>query len=339
MIVQVETTRCAASSPRTRSLRVAAGLALAGAAAAVALGVHAAVDGLPVVAVAVALGVILANLQLISPAARPGLAVASGSMLKAGIVLLGFELVFQEMLRLGARGLIVVAAVVIATFVGTRLAGRLLGVSEGLSLLVATGFAICGVSAIAAAREVVDVDEEDVAYAVALVTLCGSLAIVLLPSLRSVLGLDDPAFGAWVGASVHDVGQVVATSSVVGGAAVSTAIVVKLARVMLLGPVVAWIGWRHGTGSGDARGRVVPGFLLAFLAAGLLRSLGLVPHGLLPLLADVKVFVLAMALFAVGARVELRKLAVVGPRPLALALGSWVIVAAIAYAGVEAVWV
>lgn len=332
-----------ATPSATRPLRApriggAFGLALAAGAAALAVGAHAAVAGAPVVAVAVALGVAVANLRLVPVVARPGLAVASGPVLKAGIVLLGFELVFQEMLRLGARGLVVVVAVVIATFVGTQVAGRLLGVSDGLSLLVATGFAICGVSAIAAAREAFDVEEEDVAYAVALVTLCGSLAIVLLPSVRGVLGLDDEAFGAWVGASVHDVGQVVATSSVVGGAAVSTAIVVKLARVMLLGPVVAWIGWRHGEGPGRARGRVLPGFLLAFLAAGLLRSFGVVPHGLLPPIADAKLFLLAMALFAVGTRVELRKLAVVGPRPLALALGSWVIVAAVAYAGVEAVW-
>lgn len=339
MIVQVEAETARTSRFRFPPLRAAGGLALAAGAAALALGAHAVVGGAPVVAVAVALGVAVANLQLVPLAARPGLAIASGPVLKAGIVLLGFELVFQEMLRLGGRGLVVVVAVVIATFFGTRLAGRLLGVSEGLSLLVATGFAICGVSAIAAARGVVDVEEEDVAYAVALVTLCGSLAIVLLPSLRGTLGLDDAAFGAWVGASVHDVGQVVATSSVVGGAAVSTAIVVKLARVILLGPMVAWIGWRHGNGAGGARARVVPGFMLAFLAAGAARSLGLVPHGLLPSIADAKLFLLAMALFAVGTRVEVRRLAVVGPRPLALALGSWVIVAAVAYAGVEAVWV
>src|SRR5918995_275360 len=125
---------------------------------------------------------------------------------------------------------------VLATFFGTQWAGRRLGVSEGLSLLVATGFSICGVSAIAAARDVTVADEEEVAYAIALVTLCGTLAIVLLPALRGVLGLDDRSYGAWVGASVHDVGQVIATSSAVCGVAVATAIGVKLTRVLLLGP-------------------------------------------------------------------------------------------------------
>jgi uncharacterized integral membrane protein (TIGR00698 family) len=184
-----------------------------------------------------------------------------------------------------------------------------------------------------------DADEEEVTYAIALVTLCGSMAIVLLPSLRGVLGLDDRAFGAWVGASVHDVAQVVATSSVVGGVAVGTAVVVKLARVILLGPVVAWIAWRRrGSTASLSRVQFVPPFVIAFVAAALARSAGIVPAGLLPAIADVKLVLLAMALFAIGARVDLRRLVAVGARPLVLGLGSWVIVAAVAYLGVRVVW-
>jgi uncharacterized integral membrane protein (TIGR00698 family) len=318
--------------------RVAPGLVLAGAGAAVGFGVNAVAGGLPVVLVAVILGVLVANVAGVRATAKPGLEFAAGTLMKAGIVLLGFELVFQEMLRLGARGLTVVVVVVVATFFGTRWAGRLLGVSDGLSLLVATGFSICGVSAIAAAREASGANEEEVAYAIALVTLCGSLSIIVLPALHGVLGLDDRSFGAWVGASVHDVAQVVAASSVVGGAAVAAAVVVKLARVMLLGPLVAWISWAKGRSSGMARTRFVPVFVLAFVGAALLRSAGLVPSQALHPLADAKLVLLAVALFAVGARVELRKLVAVGVRPLVLALGSWAIVAAVAYAGVRVVW-
>lgn len=314
------------------------GLALAGGGAAIGFAAHAAAGGIPVVLVAVLLGVVLANVAGIPASAAPGLRFAAGALMKAGIVLLGFELVFQQILGLGARGLSVVVAVVVATFFGTQWAGRLLGVSEGLSLLVATGFSICGVSAIAAAREASGADEEEVAYAIALVTLCGSLSIFVLPALHGALGLDDRSFGAWVGASVHDVAQVVAASSVVGGAAVAAAVVVKLARVVLLGPVVAWISWRKGRSAGTAPWRLVPPFVLAFVAAALLRSAGAVPSGALAPLADVKLVLLAVALFAVGARVEFRRFAAVGLRPLALALGSWVIVAAVAYAGVRAVW-
>ena len=270
--------------------------------------------------------------------ARPGLALASGTLLRLGIVVLGFELVLQDMLALGARGLVVVVAVVVATFFGTRWAGKRLGVSDGLSLLVATGFSICGVSAIAAARGVADADEEEVTYAIALVTLCGSLAIVVLPAVNRILGLDDHDYGIWVGASVHDIAQVVATSSAVGGVAVATAIVVKLTRVLLLGPLVAWIAWRRGRRAGTSRFRFVPLFVLAFVGAAALRSADLVPSRMLPVLADTKILLLAVALFAVGARVELRRLLAVGGRPLVLGLSSWAIVAAVAYAGVSVVW-
>jgi uncharacterized integral membrane protein (TIGR00698 family) len=294
--------------------------------------------GVPVVLVAVALGILLANTVGAPARADRWLSFASGPVLRLGIVLLGFELVFQETLRLGARGLAIVVGVVLATFFGTLWAGRRLGVSEGLSLLVATGFSICGISAIAAAREVSGADEEEATYAIALVTLCGTLAIVLLPALQAVLGLDDRAYGAWVGASVHDVGQVVATSSAVGGVAVATAIVVKLTRVLLLGPLVAWIAWsRRGVGV-PRRQLAPPLFVLGFVGAALVRSADVLPDGLLDAIADAKIVLLAVALFAVGARVELRRLVAVGSRPLLLGFASWAIVAAVAYAGVSLVW-
>lgn len=318
--------------------RAVPGIALALVGAGAGFLAHAVLPGVPVVLVALVLGLVVANTVGVPVSLRPGLAVASGTLLRVGIVVLGFELVLQDMLTLGARGLLVVVVVVLATFFGTRWAGKRLGVSDGLSLLVATGFSICGVSAIAAARGVTDADEEEVTYAIALVTLCGSLAIVLLPALNGVLGLDERDYGAWVGASVHDIAQVVATSSAVGGIAVATAVVVKLTRVLLLGPLVAWIAWREGRHVGVSRLRLVPAFVLAFVGAAALRSADLVPSGLLPVLADTKTVLLAVALFAVGARVELRRLVAVGGRPLVLGISSWAIVALVAYAGVTVVW-
>ena len=318
--------------------RVAPGLALASAGALAGLLVHRLLPGVPVVLAALVLGLVAANTVGVPVSARAGLALASGTLLRVGIVLLGFELVLQDMLTLGGRGLLVVVVVVVATFFGTLWAGKRLGVSNGLSLLVATGFSICGVSAIAAARGMSDADEEEVTYAIALVTLCGSLAIVLLPALNRLLGMSEHDYGAWVGASVHDIAQVVATSSAVGGVAVATAVVVKLTRVLLLGPLVAWISWREGRSARVSRWRFVPPFVLAFVAAAALRSAGLVPSGLLPVLADAKTVLLAVALFAVGARVELRRLLAVGGRPLVLGLSSWVIVALVAYVGVTVVW-
>jgi uncharacterized integral membrane protein (TIGR00698 family) len=325
--------------------RALPGLALAGAGAGVSLAAHWAHRGLPPLVLCVGLGILVANVFRVPTAAAPGLRVAAGPVLRIGVVLLGLDLVFPDILALGLKALLVVVAVVAITFFGTRWAGRRLGVSDDLSLLVATGFSICGVSAIAAADGVIEADEDEVAFAVALVTLCGTLAIVTLPPLQHVLGLDDEQFGAWVGASVHDVAQVVATSSTAGAVALATAIVVKLTRVMLLAPLVAGIALERGRGArsasaeaGASRPPLVPPFIIAFVVMIAIASLGVIPDDVLRRIDDLRTFLLGMALFALGTRVNVGRFRQIGPRPLVLGLASWVLIAAVSYAGVLLAW-
>ena len=198
----------------------------------------------PLVA-AVAIGAVVVNVWSPPDVLGPGIAVGSRSLLRLGIVLLGFRLSVGEVVALGVPGLAVVAAVVAATFCGTRAVARRLGLPEDLGLLVATGYSICGASAIAAMDGVVHAEEEETAYAIALVTLCGTLSILVLPVVAGWTGLSGEAFGTWVGGSVHDVGQVVATASQDGQAAVAAATVVKLTRVVLLAPLVAGVALRR----------------------------------------------------------------------------------------------
>ncbi|GAA3732712.1 YeiH family protein [Streptomyces tremellae] len=217
------------------------GIAAAACATAVAYAVAHWVPALNPSIVAVILGALVTNLRLHAPALHPGTRLAGKRLLRIAVVLLGLQLSLPELARLGGRGLAVVAVTVAATFVGTRLLARALGVPPARGLLVATGFSICGASAVAAMEPVAGGDEDDTAVAVALVTLCGTLAIVVLPALRGPLGLDVADFGSWAGASVHDVGQTVATAQRVPGA-LTTAVVVKLTRVVLLAPLVASVG-------------------------------------------------------------------------------------------------
>jgi len=324
--------------------RALPGLALAGAGAAVSIAAHWAHHALPPLVLCVGLGIVVANVFHTPAAAVPGIRVAAGPVLRIGVVLLGLDLIFPDILALGLKALLVVVAVVAITFFVTRWAGRRLGISDDLSLLVATGFSICGVSAIAAADGVIEADEDEVAFAVALVTLCGTLAIVVLPPMQHVLGLDDEQFGAWVGASVHDVAQVVATSSTAGAVALATAIVVKLTRVMLLAPLVAGIALERGRSARDAdspdtkRPPLVPPFIVAFVAMIAIASLGVIPDEVLDRIDDVRTFLLGMALFALGTRVNVGRFREIGARPLLLGLGSWILIAAVSYAGVLIAW-
>lgn len=282
------------------------------------------------------LGALVVNLGLHPPVLHAGTQVASRRVLRIAIVLLGLQLVLPQLVDLGLGGLVVVGVTVAVTFTGTRALGRALGLPPARSLLVATGFAVCGASAVAAMRDVAEGDDDDTAVAIALVTLCGSLAIFVLPALRGPLGLDPSAFGSWVGASVHDVGQTVATADRVDGA-LTTAVVVKLSRVVLLAPLVACVALsrrRQATPTTGSRPPLVPSFIAGFLAAIVLSSTGLVPDSALSAAKTVQEVLLAAALVGLGTGIHLQTFRRTGGRALVLGLGSWLLVAAVAYAGV-----
>ncbi|WP_435847086.1 YeiH family protein [Streptomyces hygroscopicus] len=219
------------------------GLGLAAAGVAAAWTVHRLFPAVPLLTAAVVLGIVAAHLPgargLVRGVCRAGLSFAGKRLMRLGIVLLGLKLSLDDVLGLGWATVAMVLGVVAATFCGTWWLGRRMGLPGDQPLLIATGYSICGASAIGAVSEVSDSDERDVATSVALVTLCGTLAIAVLPLLQHPLGLDDAAFGRWVGASVHDVGQVVATAQTAGPAALGDAVLVKLVRVALLAPLVA----------------------------------------------------------------------------------------------------
>jgi uncharacterized integral membrane protein (TIGR00698 family) len=328
--------------PGHAAIRVLPGLALVAAVVAVSFGVNSKVHSLSPLVCAVGIGALLSNLGVVPQIARPGLRFAAKRLIRLGIVLFGFQLAFGDVVKLGPRVLLVVCTVVAATFFGTQWLGRRLGVSRELSLLTATGFSICGASAIAAVEGVSDAKEEDVVVAVGLVTLCGTLAILVLPLLQGPLGLSDRSFGMWVGASVHDVAQVVATSSVAGPAALSTALVVKLTRVALLAPIVAGVSLSRRRIRGQEvhdgpKPPILPLFVIGFLATMAARTIGLVPIGAISGLKTLASIVLAAALVGLGAGVEVAKLRRVGVRPVLLGLLSWVLVAGVAYVGVAMV--
>jgi uncharacterized integral membrane protein (TIGR00698 family) len=318
------------------------------------------VPGLNPSTVGVLLGAALANTPLYAGALRPGTRAAGHQLLRLAIVLLGLQLSLHQLAHIGLAGLAVVVVTVGITFFGTQAIGRLLRVPQARRLLVATGFSICGASAVAAMEPVADGDRDDTAVAVALVTLCGSLAIVVLPLLRQPLGLDAASFGSWVGASVHDVGQTVATANRVPGA-LTSAVVVKLTRVALLAPLVAAVALQRrrtlsraaaesrldtaadgalDTAADGASGPVkqppvVPLFVAGFLLAILATSSGLLPGRLLDGAQTAQHVLLTAALVGLGTGIRLEVLRRTGGRALALGLCSWVLVAATAYAGVR----
>ncbi len=287
---------------------------------------------------AVILGALVANTVGVHPRFEPGLGFAAKRLLRIGIVLLGFRLSLGDVVDLGGTGLAIVAVTVLATFVGTQWMGRRLGLSSDLSLLVATGFSICGASAVAAMEPMTDAEEEEVAAAIGLVTVFGTLSIMTLPLLGSVAGLDDPDFGSWVGAATHDVAQVVAAASTAGAAAVSAAIVVKLTRVVLLAPMVAVVSWRRRSTvevePGGSTPPLLPLFVVGFLAAVAVRTTDVLSSGALATIRDAENILLTAAMVGLGSGVRVAKLRGLGPKPVVLGLLSWFVVAGVSLVGV-----
>lgn len=316
------------------------GLAIALGVSVVAFVVHHRVSVVSPHVVSVFFGMLGATFGRVEAAFKPGLKFSAKRVLRGGIVLLGFRLSLSELGKLGPRALVAVVAVVIATFFGTQWLAKRLGLSRSLGLLMATGYSICGASAIAAVEPFAGADEEEVAYSIALVTLCGTLAIVVLPSLGSLMGMGASQFGAWVGASVHDVGQVVAAASTHGQKSLAVAVIVKLTRVVMLAPLLAFvaIGSRRRLGDavvdGAKRPPILPLFIVLFLVAVAVRSSGMLSTATLVHIKDAETILLGMGLVGLGSNVDLRKLRAVGGKPLALGLGSWALVAAVSVVAV-----
>ena len=288
---------------------------------------------------AVALGIAATNLRLLPAAARPGLGRVTKKLLRVGVVLLGFTVSFQSIGALGLGTIALVAVALVSTLVVTTWLGNRMKLGRARALLIGTGFAICGASAIAAMQDAAGADEEDVAVGVAMVTLFGTVAMVLLPLLANPLGLTDLQLGIWTGASIQEVGQVVAAAGTAGASVVAIAVVVKLLRVLLLAPVVATVSiYRRVAAPEEAtsgrRPPLVPLFVLGFLACAALRSFGLVPAEVLSVISHLQVGALGIALFGMGAAVKLATLFRRSGPVLVVAAVSTVFIAGVSLGGI-----
>jgi len=317
------------------------GLLLAAVGAAVAFGIHSLVPAAPWLTAALVLGVVVGCIPAFRPALGgvfgTGLTLSSKRLLRIGIVLLGLKLSLGDIGALGPVAIVAIVLLVLLSFGITWSIGRLFRLEGDQPILLAAGFSICGVSAIGAVSAARNSPARDTGTPVALVTLYGTAAIVVLPALAPVFGLDATQFGHWVGASVHDVGQVVATAQTGGAIALSAAVIVKLTRVLTLAPMVAIISLvtrRRQAGAveptASARPPIVPLFIVGFIAMVLVRSFVPVPDALLNAADLLQTILIAMALFAIGASLRLETLARSGVRSLAAGLVAWIVILALA---------
>jgi uncharacterized integral membrane protein (TIGR00698 family) len=274
--------------------------------------------------VAFVVGITVSALSGSLPVMAPGNRFAAKTMLRFAVGLLGLQLTIHELAELGAVTLLVVLAVFIATFLFIKWLGHMLGVEHSLTELIAAGTSVCGASAIIATNAVTKARDQDVGYAVAAVSLLGSVAMIVYPLLYGVLHLDLRTYSLWAGSSVHEVAQVVAAAFQVDPAAGQIAVPVKLARVALLAPLVLTLGWLRFRREGDAARasfrwqQIFPLFMVGFIALVALNSTVAIPAHWRGVVAQVTTFLLTMSLGAIGLETSMRDLRHQGIRPMIL---------------------
>ena len=320
-------------------MRSVPGLGAVGIGVIAALWIASLLPGTSALLIAIVLGVAARNVLSIPAALEPGIAVAAKRVLRIGIVLLGAQLSVGNLLSIGPGMIAVVVAVVTIGILSSVLVGKLLGMSRSQRLLIACGFSICGAAAVAAVDAVIDDDDEEVVTAIALVVLFGTLMIPLLPAAASLAGFGEIQAGLWAGASIHEVAQVVAAGGAIGVAALNVAVVVKLARVLMLAPVLLVVGAvrRREVSVGPVdvrRPSLLPAFVVGFLLMVALRSTVALPVVVWDVAKTVEVVCLTAAMCALGMGVRFRMFLRVGLRPFVLAAVSTIIVGVCGFVGV-----
>lgn len=324
------------SANRTRRPSQAwwSGIALAGAIAALSLWI-AELEGMQAwgfsaLTFAIVIGMVMGNtvFPAIAPHTAAGVDFSKNRLLRAGIILFGFRLTFQEAASIGVAGIVLDAVIIFSVFGLAMVVGRrLLGMDRETCMLVGAGAAICGAAAVMAMEPVARAQAHKVSVAVATVVVFGTVSMFLYPVLYPYLGMSEHAFGIFIGSTVHEVAQVVAAGNAVGPTAANTAIVEKMVRVMMLAPFLMLVSWgmqyrarRQGISEGAGRAKPsVPWFAVGFVVVVGINSLNIVPAEVAQMLMQLSTILLAMAMAALGLRTHVGAIRQAGAAPLGLA--------------------
>jgi uncharacterized integral membrane protein (TIGR00698 family) len=247
-------------------------------------------------------------------------------LLRLAIMLLGFQISLSQIWQVGGPGFLIVVATLVCTFLFTVWLGRRLGVDPKVAELIAAGTSICGASAVVATNTVTEGSDEDVTYAIAVITVLGTVSILLYPLAAVAMGMPSSAYGLWTGASIHEIAQVIAAAFQGGSLSAQYGAISKLSRVMLLAPVVFTLGFlatRRRCADGNRAKVAVPWFLLGFLAVIVVNSQGWIPKEWTARLVTANQFLMAAALAGMGLETSVKKLCTAGLRPFLLGSGAW----------------
>lgn len=265
-----------------------------------------------------------------------GVHFAARRLLRIAVALYGLNISIQQIIEVGAPGIVVSVGVAVGVLaMGTWLGTRWLRLDRDTAMLTAAGSAICGAAAVLAFESTLRSAPHKSAVAVATVVLFGTISMFLYPLLYGVgwLPFDGTALGIFLGGSIHEVAQVVAAASNIDPATTEIATIVKMTRVALLVPLLLviglWLQRRDASLSGNKAKLPIPWFAIWFLIFAIINSLGVIPTPTLDMLRALDIFLLTMAMTALGIETRFAQMKAAGPRVLALAAVLFVVLFAL----------
>lgn len=283
-------------------------------------------------------GILTATLFKLPDSIWKGTKFTSKTVLQLAIILLGFEMSLTSVIQVGQQSILIIVITLSASFLTAYLVGRQLQIHKKLAVLIGVGTAICGGSAIAAAAPAIDAEDQDVSFAISTIFLFNIVAVFLFPFVGHLLHMTDSGFGMWAGTAINDTSSVVAAGYSYSNAAGNFATIVKLTRSLMIVPItlaLALIYARSGsnTGGNFSFVKVFPWFVVGFLAAAVLNSVGIIPAGIAAGLAKTGKFLIIMAMSAIGLNTNLKSFKKTGPRAILLGASTWLAVLLTSLAG------
>ena len=269
---------------------------------------------------AILIGLLVGNIFPFSGKTDPGTAFAEERILPVAIALMGTELELHALEHLGVSAFMIVIPAMALSIFCALLIGRMLGLSVPASLVLGIGNSVCGSSAVMAAAPAVKAEKHDAAVAVAAVNLLGTIGIFLLPGIAVLLALPEMKTSYLIGGSLQAVGQVVAAGYSVSGVVGDDALVIKMLRVLMIGPIVMilhWIFHSKGTAAG-AKKKYVPGYIIGFAVCAIAASVFHNDTWIIPHIKSMAKLLMVAAMAGVGCRIHIRTLLSQGPRALLL---------------------
>lgn len=281
---------------------------------------------------AIILGILLSNSWKLPVSFQPGLTYSGKKLLQYSIIFLGFSMSIGKVSATGLSSLKISILTILIAFLAAYAAGKFFKMRRVLTILIGFGTAICGGSAIAAASPILEAEEEEIALSISTIFFFNILAVFIFPFLGHLMQMSDGYFGTWAGTAINDTSSVVAAGYTYSQAAGDLATIVKLSRALMIVPAcLIFAGYRYVLDKRSAQKvdlkKIFPWFILWFVLASVVSSLGIFPSNLVPYTKLLSQWLMAMALAGIGSKVSFKQFREAGAGPLLTGAFAWFCVA------------